>query len=313
MRLVTALDDAVRRDGAGQGLLGFVVDDRPYTFREAIRALGGWEQARTVAGADLTSPEVLDDIHALLDAGPQAWQGAARLVERFTAAVRGRQAQARPAGQLLAPIPRPRKNVFCVGRNYVEHAKERGAQAPEHPVFFTKPPTSVVGPDAQVPYPPQTEQFDYEGELAVVIGRKGRDIPRSEAMQYVFGYTILNDLTARDLQKRHQQWFKGKSLDGSCPMGPTLVTADEVGDPHKLQLETRVNGELRQSASTELMIFDIPELIAVLSLGMTLEPGDIIATGTPAGVGAATGKLLKPGDRVDITISGLGTLTTYIV
>jgi len=289
------------------------VDGEAYTFREALQALGGWHAVREWVGEAIPQPQVLDDIHALLDAGPPAWEAARRVTEQFAQGLRSGRLSARGAsGKLLAPIPRPRKNVFCVGRNYVEHARERGAEAPEHPVFFTKPPTSVVGPDEEVPYPPETEQFDYEGELAVVIGRRGRNIPRERAYEYVFGYTILNDLTARDLQKRHQQWFKGKSLDGTCPMGPVLVTADELGDPHRLQLETRVNGELRQSTSTSLMIFDIPELIAVLSLGMTLEPGDILATGTPSGVGIALGKLLQPGDRVDITISGIGTLTTRI-
>ena len=314
MRLVTVADDSGPNSGSGLGRLGFLAaDGKAYAFREAIRALGGWERARAMARQAIPAPGVLDEIHALLEAGPEAWKGAQALAEGFAAALGAGGLDARPAARLLAPIPRPRKNIFCVGRNYVEHARERGAEAPEHPVFFTKPPTSVVGPDARVPYPSQTQQFDYEGELAVVIGQGGRDIPRERALEHVFGYTILNDLTARDLQRRHQQWFKGKSLDGTCPLGPAIVSADEVGDPHRLQLETRVNGELRQSASTELFIFDIPELIAVLSAGMTLEPGDIIATGTPAGVGAATGQLLQRGDRVDITITGLGTLTTYIV
>src|SRR5690606_14359004 len=156
-------------------------------------------------------------------------------------------------------------------------------------------------------------QFDYEGEVAVIIGRGGRDIPKEQAEQHIFGYTIANDLTARDLQKRHQQFFRGKSLDYTCPLGPWIVTADELESVNHLQLETRVNGEVRQSGSTAEMIFDIPTLIHVLSDGMTLEPGDIILTGTPVGVGAALGKLLQPGDRIDVSITGTGTLTTYIV
>lgn len=271
----------------------------------------------------------LDDIHSLLDGGAPALQRAGAIVSQFTAHLgsRGETSSANPSGDvpapeypsayakdaLLAPIPRPRKNVFCVGRNYADHAKERGSAAPRYPVFFTKAPTTVTGPWAKVSLPPQTQQFDYEGELAVIIGRPGKDIPREKAHEHIFGYTIINDLTARDLQDRHVQFFKGKSLDHTCPMGPVIVTADEVGDLASLTIETRVNGEVRQSASLSEMIFDVPTLIAVLSDGMTLEPGDILATGTPAGVGAATGAYLKRGDVVDVTIRGIGTLTTYIV
>jgi 2-keto-4-pentenoate hydratase/2-oxohepta-3-ene-1,7-dioic acid hydratase in catechol pathway len=222
------------------------------------------------------------------------------------------------AVRLLAPLPRPEKNVFCVGRNYREHIAE-GERAQnvkigvtEVPVFFTKPRTAVVGPGAEVPiFPYVSTQIDYEVELALVIGKAGRDIPRERAFEHVFGYTILNDVTARDVQRRHGgQYFKGKGLDGSCPMGPWIVTADAIGDPAKLGIRCTVNGELRQDSTTADLIFDIPTLIASLSEGLTLEPGDILATGTPSGVGYAMDppRFLKDGDRVVCEIDGIGRL-----
>ncbi len=220
--------------------------------------------------------------------------------------------------RLLAPLPCPRKNVFCVGRNYLEHiaegerAQNKKIGVTEHPVFFTKPPTSVVGPGADVPiFPHVSENIDYEVELAVVIGKAGRDIKPDQAMAHIFGYTILNDVTARDVQRRHGgQFFKGKGLDGSCPMGPVIVTADAIGDPARLGLRLSVNGETRQDGTTADMIFDIPTLIASLSEGMTLEPGDVLATGTPSGVGYAMEPpvFLKHGDVVVCEIDGIGKL-----
>lgn len=216
---------------------------------------------------------------------------------------------------LLAPIPRPRKNVFCVGRNYADHVKETGTTViPEVPVFFTKAANTVIGPDMAIPKHPVTQQLDYEAELAVVISRNGCDIAEDTALSYVFGYTIVNDVTARDLQKRHNQWFKGKSLDRACPMGPVIVTADEIGDPQNLQVKTWVNGELRQAASTGEMLFSVASLISWLSQGYTLEAGDVIATGTPAGVGAGydPGRFLEDGDLVEIEISRIGRLSNRV-
>jgi 2-keto-4-pentenoate hydratase/2-oxohepta-3-ene-1,7-dioic acid hydratase in catechol pathway len=223
---------------------------------------------------------------------------------------------------LLAPIPDPRKNVFCVGRNYAEHIKE-GERAQnqkigvtEYPVFFTKPPTAIVPPGGDVLiFPSVSEAIDYEVELTVVIGKPGRNISKADAMDHVFGYTILNDITARDIQRRHGgQYFKGKGLDGSCPIGPWIVTADAIGDPHALSIGTRVNGEQRQNGNTADMIFDIPTLIASVSEGLTLEPGDMIATGTPSGVGYAMEPpcFLKDGDTVVCEISEIGTLENSV-
>ncbi len=215
--------------------------------------------------------------------------------------------------RLLAPIPTPARNIFCLGRNYAEHAAERGAAAPEHPVYFTKPATAVVGPGDDVVHHAITKELDYEVELAVVIGVGGRDIARADALRHVFGYTVINDVTARDLQKRHQQWFKGKSLDTFCPMGPVLVTADELPDPQALAISLRVNGQLRQSSHTSKMIFPVAQCIEVLSQAMTLLPGDIIATGTPEGVGAASGTFLKAGDRIEAEVEHIGILPNKVV
>ncbi|MET1029488.1 fumarylacetoacetate hydrolase family protein [Domibacillus tundrae] len=217
----------------------------------------------------------------------------------------------------LSPIPRPLKNVMCVGKNYRDHAIEMGGEAsvPEHPMIFTKAPTAVSAHQAPIPaYESLTDALDYEGELAVIIGKKGKEIARAEALDYIFGYTVLNDVTARDLQSRHKQFFIGKSLDGTCPMGPWIVSKDEIGDPHTLAIETKVNGETRQKSNTSQFIFPIDEIIHVLSKGMTLEPGDIIATGTPAGVGFAMEPkgTLQAGDTVDITIEGVGTLSNTV-
>lgn len=224
--------------------------------------------------------------------------------------------------RLLAPIPRPRSNVICVGKNYRAHAKEfaqsgyeagaiKGAEIDEFPAVFTKRPQSVVGPGATVSlHPDVTEQVDYEAELTIVIGRGGRNISRADALKHIWGYTIINDVTARDRQRNHKQWYLGKTLDTFCPMGPWIVTADEIGsDP--LQVRTWVNDELRQDANTRDLIFDIPCLIETISAGTTLEPGDLIATGTPEGVGIGfrPPKFLKRGDVVTVSIERIGTLT----
>lgn len=216
-----------------------------------------------------------------------------------------------------APIPRPAKNVFCVGKNYAEHALELGTEAdiPEHIMLFTKAPTTVIGHEADIPlHSTITDQLDYEGELAVIIGKTGKAIKQEEALDYVFGYTVLNDVTARDLQAKHKQFFLGKSLDGTCPIGPYIVDSREIQNPNSLAIETKVNGEIRQSASTEQLIFPVEEIISVISRGMTLEPGDIIATGTPAGVGKGykPPKFLKKGDEIEITAEGIGTLRNRV-
>lgn len=222
--------------------------------------------------------------------------------------------------KLCAPIPRPPKNVFCVGKNYREHAQEfagsgfdGGAKdvVPPYPVVFTKPHTAIIATGEPILSAlDPTGGLDYEGELAVVIGRGGRGIAAAEALRHVFGYTLVNDVTARHLQKRHSQWILGKGLDSFCPMGPAILTADEVADPARLTLTTWVNGERRQHASVGELIFDIPMLIAAISAAITLEPGDVIATGTPYGVGIGFDppRFLKPGDVVRVEVEGIGVL-----
>lgn len=222
---------------------------------------------------------------------------------------------------LLAPIHRPRRNVMCVGKNYAEHTREsyeaRGesVEAIDYPVIFTKATTCVNGPYGDIPFDAAvSEKIDYEAELAVIIGRPLKNATREEALAGVFGYTVLNDVTARDLQTLHKQFFKGKSLDGSCPIGPCIVTADAIPDPYALRITCHVNGELRQDSANETMTFDIPTLIGHLSRGMTLLPGDIIATGTPSGVGFAMKPpvFLQPGDVVECAIEGIGIIRNRI-
>ena len=223
---------------------------------------------------------------------------------------------------LLAPIPTPERNIFCVGRNYGAHAAEsqraRGEEVklPKHPMIFTKGPNTVVGPTATVRYDRKvSDAYDYEVEVGVVIGKAGRDITLENAMDHIWGYTVANDVTARDIQARHVQFFKGKSLDESLPIGPWFMDAASVGDYRTLELTTHINGEERQRGQPSDLIFDIPGLIVTLSAGMTLVPGDVIITGTPEGVGYAMTppKLLKDGDRMELAIDRIGKLDNTIV
>jgi 2-keto-4-pentenoate hydratase/2-oxohepta-3-ene-1,7-dioic acid hydratase in catechol pathway len=305
MRYVTFSlpSDATERLGAVQN--DVVVDVRP-------TVLDRW------TGAGLCPATLLE----LIWAGRDVWSRLASLLTQEMAA--------RPSGpgryrlqevHCHAPIPRPHKNVFCLGLNYASHvqessrARERQAKIPEVPVFFTKTPTTVNGPFDAVPWDRSaTQQVDYEAELGVIIGVGGKNIPRATALDHVFGYTIINDVSARDLQLRHMQWFKGKSLDGFCPMGPYVVTADEFGDPQRKQISLRVNGMTKQHATTGDMIFPVDVIIESLSKGMTLEPGDIIATGTPEGVGLGRTppEYLNDGDLVETEIEGIGIMRNRI-
>jgi len=254
---------------------------------------------------------------ALIQAGPAQWQRAAAVAEAM-----GDAGHLLDAVRLHAPIPRPLKNVFCLGLNYVAHAKESAAarnketRIPEIPVIFSKTPTTVNGPFDDIPVDRSaTNQVDWEVELGVVIGTPGKNIRAADALAHVFGYTVINDISARDVQIAHGgQWFKGKSLDGSCPMGPMVVTADEFGDPQAKRLQCRVNGVSKQDATTADMIFPVATIIEWLSKGMTLEAGDVIATGTPAGVGMGRDpkEFLQQGDFVETEIEGIGTLRNRI-
>lgn len=262
-------------------------------------------------------------LQAVIEHGDDAVSAIALLVADAKAGQHGSACHSLKAVTLLAPLPKPNKNVFCVGRNYAEHiaegdrAQKKNVGVTEYPVYFTKPPTAVIGPEAQIPiFPELSESIDYEVELTAVIGNAGRNIKNKDAYQHIFGYTIMNDITARDVQRRHGgQYFKGKALDGSCPLGPWVVTADAIGDPQNLSISLTVNGEQRQNGNTRSMIFDIPTLIASLSEGLTLEPGDLIATGTPSGVGYAMEppQFLKQGDTVICTVENIGDLKNTLL
>jgi 2-keto-4-pentenoate hydratase/2-oxohepta-3-ene-1,7-dioic acid hydratase in catechol pathway len=223
---------------------------------------------------------------------------------------------------LLAPVPTPPANVICLGWNYQEHieesasAKVRDRELPEHPVVFTKAVGSVIGPFDPIPLDARfSRQWDWEVELGVIIGKPGRRITESAALDHVFGYTVINDISIRDVQFRHQQFFLGKSADGACPMGPCVVTADDLPDPQALDLSCRVNGETKQASNTRYQIFGVAKTISILSQGMTLRAGDIIATGTPSGVGFARKppEFLKPGDVVECQVQGIGLLRNPVV
>jgi 2-keto-4-pentenoate hydratase/2-oxohepta-3-ene-1,7-dioic acid hydratase in catechol pathway len=228
-----------------------------------------------------------------------------------------------PAGNvtLMAPIPKPRKNIFGIGLNYTEHVAESARtldtskELPQEPVVFSKPPSAVIGSEADIIHNKKiTQQLDYEVELAVIIGKGGKNIPKEEAMDYVYGYTVINDISARDC-RRAGQWIVSKGQDTFAPMGPVLVTRDEIEDPQNLNLSLTVNGVEKQNSNTKFMLFSVADLIHDLSTVFTLDPGDIIATGTPAGVGAGRNpqEFMWPGDVVEATVEGIGTLKNYIV
>lgn len=284
-----------------------------------ITYLDGHLRVGAVAGgrvADLS--EKFDSMQTLIEEGEPALEEARSLAEKANP-----QAEVSEV-ELRAPIPHPRRNVFCMGWNYLTHFEEgqgrRGdnqEELPEYPTFFDKPTTTVVGPYDDIPFDPDfSEKMDYEAELAVVIGRAGRSIPAAEAMDHVFGYTLANDVTARDVQRRHGgQWLKGKGMDGSCPLGPWIVTADEIADPQDLTVRCDVNGVQKQDSNTRFMVFPIARLVEELSLAMTLLPGDILLTGTPEGVGYARTppEYLSPGDEVTVTIPDIGRITNRVV
>lgn len=283
--------------------------------REGAPRLGLLLQERVVDLAVVTSDALPESMQAFIEAGTPALERARELIDSLGGDADALARASMPLAdvRLLAPIPRPPRNIVCVGLNYAEHAAEsRTTQGvPEHPVYFAKPASTVIGPEAEIPlHAHVSRRIDWEAELVVVIGRGGRDIPEDAALERVFGYTVGNDITARDLQRRHQQWYKGKGLDGFCPLGPYIVTRDELPDPQALRISLRVNGETKQDAHTGDMVFAVAKLIAVLSQGMTLEPGDLLMTGTPAGVGFARKppEYLQAGDDVEAEIGGIGLL-----
>ncbi len=258
---------------------------------------------------------VFSDMLSLIESGAAGLDEARAILSKSTTSIPLKDVE------LLAPIPNLPRNIMCLGKNYAEHAAETQrawggpTELPKFPLIFNKATTCVNGPYSDIPYDAAVSSaIDFEAELVVVIGRTGKNISREEAMNHVFGYTVMNDLTARDLQHRHKQYFKGKSLDGHAPLGPWIVTTDDIPDPHNLRVTCHVNDHLKQDDVTSKMIFDIPETIAQLSLGMTLLPGDLIATGTPSGVGFARTppEYLQPGDVVSCAVEGIGSIRNRI-
>lgn len=285
----------------------------------ALRLISFTDAKGTRAGVLIEGDKVVDlglDMMALIKGGSAALADA-----RTAAKAKAGSAVPLASVTLEAPIPRPHRNVFCVGRNYMDHVAEgdrtRGitqSEVPKYPQFFTKAPDTVIAPGAKVPsHANVTKWLDYEVELVAIIGKAGADIPKERALDHVFGWTIGNDVTGRDLQRRHGQWFKGKSLDRSCPLGPVIVPAADL-DASDIAIGCTINGETRQGSRTSKMIFDVKEIIHQLSAGFTLLPGDVILTGTPEGVGYAMQppQTLKPGDVMALTIEGIGTLTNPI-
>jgi 2-keto-4-pentenoate hydratase/2-oxohepta-3-ene-1,7-dioic acid hydratase in catechol pathway len=291
MRLVTFADGGSARTGA-------VVGDRVIDLNRASNG---------------EIPTTMLDLLAQGDAG----------LERARRLLAGAGTEGVPLRQarLLAPIPRPPKNVMALGLNYREHAIEsaraRGQEVvfPEVPVIFTKAATSVVGPDADIVVDYElTQKPDWEVELGFVIGRQAKNVSRDRAYDHIAGYLVCNDVSARDLQFAHQQFFRGKSLDTFCPLGPWIVTRDEIPDPQRLGIRLRVNGVTKQDSNTSELIFDVPSIVETLSHGITLEPGDVIITGTPSGVGVARTppEFLQPGDVVEAEIDGIGVLRNRV-
>lgn len=258
------------------------------------------------------------DVLRLIAAGPDCWGDLAERLESVSLKAQVKQHEI----ELLAPIPKPPKDIMCVSGNYEDTIAEFAAMSkwqadpPEQPIVFTKSVSSVAGPQSDFLFDSSiSREIDWECELAVVIGVGGKHIQEEDALKHVFGYTVINDITARDLQFAYEQYFIGKSLDGACPMGPWIVTTDEIPDPQTLNLRCRVNGQVKQASNTSHQIFSVASVIATLSMGMTLEPGDIISTGSPAGVGFARKppEFLRPGDLVECEIAGIGQLQNNVV
>jgi 2-keto-4-pentenoate hydratase/2-oxohepta-3-ene-1,7-dioic acid hydratase in catechol pathway len=240
-------------------------------------------------------------LEELIEAGEAAWREAANVVNRSYPRLQD------PG--LLAPLSRPQK-IMCIGRNYADHVKEMGSNLPERPVLFAKYANALAGPGAEISLPGVSEQIDYEAELAVVIGKRCKDVGQDDAMDYVFGYTCANDITMRDAQKSDGQWTRAKSPDCFCPVGPWIVTADEIDNPQALDISMELNGQLMQDSNTRQMVFGVAELVSYLSRTMTLLPGDLLLTGTPPGVGAGRDPqvFIKSGDTLKVTIAGVGEL-----
>ncbi len=263
-------------------------------------------------------PAEINSMLQLIDSGEESLQ----VLRKLVAQADSDQWLSVSKVEFISPIPRPRQNIMCLGWNYIEHVAETAGKSleapklPKYPIIFTKAASSMNGPYADIPVDLQvSDKMDWEVELAVIIGKSGQCISKAQALDYVFGYSIINDVSARDIQKRHKQFFVGKSFTGACPMGPWIVTTDEISNPQNLNLYSRVNGIIKQDSNTKYQIFDVASVIETLSKGMMLEAGDIIATGTPSGVGYVRNppEYLMPGDVVECEIESIGKISNPIV
>ncbi len=267
---------------------------------------------QTLARApETTLPSTIEE---LIGTGEEAMRTVEQLMLNSTKTEKRKATLRMGDATFLAPVPSPPK-IICLGLNYRDHAEEAGADIPEEPIIFMKPRTAIVGPEEIIIRPTFVKELDYEAELAIIIGKKGKNIPVSEAEKYVFGYTAFNDISAREIQFKDSQWTRGKSFDTFAPIGPCITTADQIGNLNNLKIRTRVNRKLRQDSSTKNMVFNVHEVVHYISRVMTLEPGDIIATGTPAGVAVfmkPTPKFLSNGDFVEVEIENIGILRNKV-
>ena len=299
---------------AGHTRAGAIVDDKVidlnYAYQAQLKAEGKYRYE------EIAHAFVPNNTDELYQGGKESLQLAQNAIDFILANPESFDKQViynREEVKVEAPVGRPGK-IICVGHNFRKHIQEMGRELPSHPVIFAKFANTILGPDDAIPFYPISEQLDYEAEFTFVIGKQARNVAEEDALDYVAGYTITNDVTYRDIQRRTLQWLQGKTVDGSAPMGPYLVTADEIGDPSGLSMVLKVNGEVRQSTNTDDFVFNVPKLVSFLSGLMTLEPGDVVLTGTPGGVGVAMNppQFLKDGDVVTIEVDKIGSLENKV-
>jgi len=299
---------------AGHTRAGAIVDDKVidlnYAYQAQLKAEGKYRYE------EIAHAFVPNNTDELYQGGKESLQLAQNAIDFILANPESFDKQViynREEVKVEAPVGRPGK-IICVGHNFRKHIQEMGRELPSHPVIFAKFANTILGPDDAIPFYPISEQLDYEAEFTFVIGKQARNVAEEDALDYVAGYTITNDVTYRDIQRRTLQWLQGKTVDGSAPMGPYLVTADEIGDPSGLSMVLKVNGEVRQSTNTDDFVFNVPKLVSFLSGLMTLEPGDVVLTGTPGGVGVAMNppQFLKDGDIVTIEVDKIGSLENKV-
>ncbi|MDM5333275.1 fumarylacetoacetate hydrolase family protein [Ureibacillus composti] len=300
---------------AGHTRAGAIVDDKVidlnYAYQAQLKAEGKYRYE------EIAHAFVPNNTDELYQGGKESLQLAQNAIDFILANPESFDKQViynREEVKVEAPVGRPGK-IICVGHNFRKHIQEMGRELPSHPVIFAKFANTILGPDDAIPFYPISEQLDYEAEFTFVIGKQARNVSEEDALDYVAGYTITNDVTYRDIQRRTLQWLQGKTVDGSAPMGPYLVTADEIGDPSGLSMVLKVNGEVRQSTNTDDFVFNVPKLVSFLSGLMTLEPGDVVLTGTPGGVGVAMNppQFLKDGDVVTIEVDKIGSLENKVL